>query len=55
MKQSASWKTVGHSASQDTSYLLQNPEGSLPCSQEPINGPYPESDENSPQLTTVLP
>jgi hypothetical protein len=29
------------------------PEGSLPCSQEPATGPYPESDASSPHLTNL--
>jgi hypothetical protein len=28
------------------------PEGSLPCSQEPSTGPYPESDQSSPYHTS---
>jgi hypothetical protein len=31
------------------------PEGSLPCSQEPAIGPYPKPDESSPQLPTLFP
>jgi hypothetical protein len=31
------------------------PGGSLPCSEKPAIGPYPESDESSPQLTDYLP
>jgi hypothetical protein len=31
------------------------PEGSLPCSQEPANGPYPVSDEFNPLPSTLFP
>jgi hypothetical protein len=30
------------------------PESSLPCSEEPANGPYPEPDESIPQPPTLL-
>jgi len=30
------------------------PEASLPCSQEPAYGPFPEPDESSPQLPTLF-
>jgi hypothetical protein len=31
------------------------PEGSLPCSQEPAIGPYPEPDESIAHLPTLFP
>jgi len=30
-------------------------EGSLPCSQEPTTGLYPEIDESSPHIPTLFP
>jgi len=38
------WEANSRSASQGT-----------PCLQEPTTGPYPEADESSPQLPTLLP
>jgi hypothetical protein len=31
------------------------PEGSLPCSQEPATDPYPESDESNPHPPNLFP
>jgi hypothetical protein len=31
------------------------PEGSLPCSQQPATGPYPEPEDSSPYLLILFP
>jgi hypothetical protein len=42
------WEAVSCAAAQEIPNILCEPEGSLPCSQEPSPGPYPEPDECSP-------
>jgi hypothetical protein len=42
MEQGPSSEAVSHSATQAIPPLFMKLEGSLPCSQEPATGPYPE-------------
>jgi hypothetical protein len=41
------WKADCHSACQKYPVFFTKPEGSLPCSQKPATGPYPEPTESS--------
>jgi hypothetical protein len=52
MVQDIIWKADGHSACQKTSCLLIE---SLPCSQKPATGPYPEPAESSSPIDPYLP
>jgi len=47
MMQDIIWKADSHSACQNYPAFFMEPEGSLPCSQKPAMGPYPEPAEYS--------
>jgi hypothetical protein len=48
MKLSPSWETASWAGTQKFPQYFMEPEGSLPCSQDPSTGPYPEPDRSSP-------
>jgi hypothetical protein len=49
MELSRSWEAANCAATQEIqSQHFIKPEGSLPCSQEPFTGPYPEPDQSNP-------
>jgi hypothetical protein len=54
MEQSPSWEANSHSAVQEITYFFMEPKGPLSYSQEPTTGPYPETDESSPELPTLF-
>jgi hypothetical protein len=43
-----SWEAAIWAVTQEFPSILWKPEGSLPCSQEPSTGPYPEPDNTGP-------
>jgi hypothetical protein len=47
MEQSPSWEAKSLSYSRNPPSFME-PQGSLPCSQKPATGPYPEADETNP-------
>jgi hypothetical protein len=55
MEQGHSSETKSHSVCQQIPCLFMEPKGSLPCSQEPANGPYPDPDKSTPRLPALFP
>jgi len=55
MEQTPSSDANSDSINQEIFHLCMEPEGSLPCSQELASDPYPQPDESSLKLPTLLP
>jgi hypothetical protein len=54
MELKISWEAASRSAAQEFPQHFMVPEGSLPCSQEPSTGPYPEPDQSSQYLPILF-
>jgi hypothetical protein len=48
MELSPSCEAASYAATEELHQYFMEPEGSLPCSQEPSTGPYPEPDQSNP-------
>jgi hypothetical protein len=55
MELNPTWKANSHLANQEIPPLFLETEGSLPCSQGPATGPYPEQVGSGPQLLILFP
>jgi hypothetical protein len=55
MVQEIIWKADSHSAFQKYHTFFMETEGSLPCSQKPAIGPYPEPVESSSPNWSLFP
>jgi hypothetical protein len=53
MEPSTSWKAANSAATRRTSQHFMETEGSLPCSQEPFAGPYPQPEQSIKYHTTL--
>jgi hypothetical protein len=54
MEVSPSWEITSCSAIQEFPNIFMEPEGPLPCLQEPITSPYPEPGQSSPYHSVLL-
>jgi hypothetical protein len=54
LQQYYSWEADSALASQENTLHFMEPEGSLPCLQEPATGPYPKPDESSPCVHSLF-
>jgi hypothetical protein len=55
MEPSSYWEANSRSATQEFPQHFMEPEGSLPCLQEPSTGPYPEPEQSKPNHPILFP